>query len=329
MKIKELKPIILFAITTTITIGCAEQIHQHEFISMSTIVRITIHNSQPPQWEAIENLAKRYSEDYDWRSSKGIIYKLNQEGQIRITKQLRNTLEIALTAASNTNGNFDPTILPLTVLWDFESGGVIPEHQDIIEAISNVDYKRLTLTNQYAKITNAKLDLSAIAKGAVIDHIADWLITRDHKTFIIEAGGDILVSNLKANGHPWKIWIKHPQNKNYPLAISDLGVVNEKQAMATSGSYEQNFKIQNNFFHHIINPKTGYPAENCLSVTVIASSATKADAYATGLCVAGPDQFNTITSKDNITALMIYKDGQEINKIVTSDFPVPLQEIKL
>ena len=326
---KTIKTNILLLLSTIILTSCSGRLHQHEFISMDTIVRISLYNSQAPQWDVIENIANKYSTEYDWRATVGQISTLNKTGRILLTDQLKNTLQIALNVAHNTNGHFDPTILPLTILWDFESGGKLPNQHDIKDALRNIDYNRLTLTKEHAELHNAKLDLSAIAKGAVIDHIADWLTTMNYINFIIEAGGDILVSDLKPGQHPWRIWIKHPLNKTYPLAISELGATQQKQAMATSGSYEQNFKIDDTTFHHIINPKTGHPAKNCLSVTVIASSATKADAYATGLCVAGPEYFNTITSQDNIEALMIYKDDESITKIITPNFPVSLQDINL
>jgi thiamine biosynthesis lipoprotein len=140
-------------------------------------------------------------------------------------------------------------------------------------------------------------DLGGIAKGAVVDSVADYLQGQGYPDFLIDAGGDILVSGLKQGRDPWRIAIRHPRDSQAVLGVLSLGEKSLRIAVVTSGDYERYFESGGRRYHHILNPRTGYPAEGLVSVTVIAPDCTLADALSTAVFVLGPEEGLELLSK--------------------------------
>ena len=244
----------------TMLTGCGERARQHEFAAMSTIVRATVYHRRGPDWEAVERAAREFAAQYDHRDPASPVARLNRDGNAQLEPRLAETLRAALRLAAATGGAFDPTLLPVTRLWDFDHGGTLPEAAALAAALERVDYRRLQVdAGGRATLQDAELDLGAIGKGAVVDHLADWLAERGYERFLLEAGGDVLVSGLKPDAAPWRIWVRHPRQADLPLAIAAIGVAGGRVALATSGDYERFFEQEGVRYHHILNPATGRP----------------------------------------------------------------------
>ena len=306
---------------TTLT-GCGERVRQHEFAAMSTIVRATVYHRRGPDWDAVERAAREFAAQYDHRDPASPVARLNRGGSAQLEPRLADTLRAALGLAAATGGAFDPTLLPVTRLWDFDHGGSLPDAAALAAALERVDYRRLQVdAGGRATLRDAELDLGAIGKGAVVDHLADWLAERGYERFLLEAGGDVLVSGLKPGAAPWRIWVRHPRQAELPLAIAAIGVAGGRVALATSGDYERFFEQDGVRYHHILNPATGRPDSDAVAVTVIAGSALEADALATALFVMGSAGAELLASYPDIEGVLVYRAGGELAAVVSDGFP--------
>jgi thiamine biosynthesis lipoprotein len=149
------------------------------------------------------------------------------------------------------------------------------------------------------------VDLGAIAKGYAIDRAAEVLRRAGIESAAINAGGDIrLIGDHGAR--PWRIAIQHPRDSARPLATLELA----DAAVVTSGDYERFFEQDGVRYHHIFDPRTGYPAGRCQSVTVVAPSAALADALSTAVFVLGPEEgFALLQRFPEAEGLIVAADG--------------------
>ncbi len=300
--------------------GCSESLRQHEFAAMSTVVRVSVYGPSP-DWQAFESAANAYAARYDHRDPASPVARLNRDGAAALDPLTAATLSRAVQLAEATGGAFDPTVLPVTRLWDFDGGGALPDEAALRAALERVDYRRLRVTGGTATLDGAELDLGAIGKGAVVDHLADWLAERGYRRFLLEAGGDVLVSDLKPDGAPWRIWIRHPRSADAPLAIATIGAAGERVALATSGDYVRFMERGGVRYHHILNPATGHPDSDAVSVSVIAGSATEADALATALFVLGSGGGELLRGYPGIEGVIMYRAGPELAALTSARFP--------
>lgn len=302
--------------------GCGERARQHEFAAMATIVRATVYHRRAPDWSALEAAARGFAARYDHRDPASPVARLNRTGAAQLDPLTATTLRTALRLAEATGGAFDPTLLPVTRLWDFDHGGALPAPSALAAALQRVDYRRLQVDAAgRATLQDAELDLGAIGKGAVLDHLADWLAERGHERFLLEAGGDVLVSGLKPGGAQWRIWVRHPREGNLPLAIAAVGAAGARVALATSGDYERHFERGGVRYHHLLNPATGRPDSDAVAVTVVAGSAIKADVMATALFVMGSAGGELLARDRSIEGVVVYRAGAELQALVSDHFP--------
>ena len=232
-----------------------------------------------------------------------------KEGWIPISSELFSLLEEAVRLSNLTKGCFDVTIYPLWKIWKFEGENIeVPSKRGIERALELVAYKNMIL--QDGKIKFAKkgmgIDLGGIAKGYAVDAAINVLKEKNVKSAMVNAGGDIYVLGRK-QGKPWRIGIRHPRKEGEILGIVEV----EDRAIVTSGDYERFFFTEGKRYHHIVNPKTGYPAEECQSVTIVAKKATFADGLATGVFVLGPKEgMALIESLEEVEGVIVNKEGE-------------------
>lgn len=300
--------------------GCGDSLRQHEFAAMSTVVRATVYG-RSLDWQAFERAAHAYAARYDHRDPASPVARLNRDGAAELDALTAATLSRALQLAEASGGAFDPTMLPVTRLWDFDHGGTLPDEAALSAALGRVDYRRLQVRGGAATLRDAELDLGAIGKGAVLDHLADWLAERGYRRFLLEAGGDVLVSDLKPDGAQWRIWIRHPRSADAPLAIATIGAAGERVALATSGDYERFMERDGVRYHHIVSPVTGRPDSDAVSVSVIAGSAIEADGLATALFVLGSGGARLLRGYPGLEGVIVHRAGEELAAVVSDRFP--------
>lgn len=229
------------------------------------------------------------------------IYRINQKAHsepVKVTDEVMSVLKEALRICALTDGAFDITIKPLVDLWNIKAENPsIPSQDAIAEAKSKVDWTKVELSDGTVRLgaEGMMLDLGGAAKGYAADCAVK--VIRDHgiKDAILDLGGNVYAMGSSEKGTPWRIGLQDPDGKRgeYFKAeeLSDLSCV-------TSGSYERYFESGGRIYHHIINPKTGYCAdEGLISVSVIGKSSFEADMLSTAIFVMGAEKFEKI--KDN------------------------------
>jgi thiamine biosynthesis lipoprotein len=296
-------------------------------IALGTYVQITVIGGKDRKEdvdqrieEAFEEIRK-YEDTFDYRSQNGHLAWFNQSDHILLKGNdlLFELIKESLYLAEFTNGYFDPTILPIVQLWGFDTDNPsLPTDKKIEENLKRVGFKKLTLLDdRIIKPREVHLDLSAIAKGKIVDIIRDFLIDEDYKNFLINAGGDIYVSGTNASKRKWKIAIQDPLNADRYSGI----VEKTDTAIVTSGDYERYFYHDGVKYTHLFNPKTGYPFTDCKSVTVLAADTAFADAVATAVFSMGSDEGFLFLKKNRIEGYIIYSEnGKSIESKSTSHF---------
>ncbi|MCB0281549.1 MAG: FAD:protein FMN transferase [Calditrichaeota bacterium] len=240
------------------------------------------------EMERIENLLSYMKENSE-------ITKINNNAGIQpvhVSKETMDILHRAVGYAEKLHGFFDVTIGPVSTLWGFSSdaGGHVPAEKDIKKLLPLVNFKNLRLsdsdTTAYLQKPGMKLDLGGIAKGYAIDRGSAVLRQKGIKNFILNAGGDMYVSGTKAADTPWKVGVKDPRDNQKLVARFEL----KDYAVATSGDYERYIIVNGRRYHHILDPRNGYPGTLSESSTTFAATAEEADVLATYLFIIGAEK---------------------------------------
>ena len=214
--------------------------------------------------------------------------------------------------ANDSEHLFNPAIGRLINLWGFQSDDPQcerpPEDQSIQMLVDkNPTMNDIHVDDFHLQSSNplVKLDFGAIGKGYGIDMAIGHLRELGIKNAIVNSGGDLRAIGTRS-GRPWRIAIRSPSG------AGTLGFLHVKgdESVFTSGDYERNYVWEGKTYHHIIDPRTGYPATDTRSITVVHGDATTADAAATALFVAGPQDWHRIARKMGIRyVLLIDKHG--------------------
>lgn len=196
------------------------------------------------------------------------------------------TLRLALEVAAATDGAFDPTMGALMRAWGFPEAPAVPDSARVRAARSRVSADRLRPEGDGAWIVEpaTELDLGGIAKGWAVDRAADLLEKRVGPC-LVNVGGDLAVRGSKPGGEPWRIGVQDPRDPSRLFVTLRLS---GKRAVATSGDYQRYVEVDGVRYHHLLDPRTGWPARGVNSVTVVGPSCAVADAWATAVFVMGP-----------------------------------------
>lgn len=222
------------------------------------------------------------------------------EGDVTISDELCSLLQYCHQLWEITNGAFDITAAPLWQVWGFaRRQGRLPSDHEIAEARKLCGWRWVQLDPDRRTIRFLKkgvaLNLGSIGKGYAVDRMADVLEKFGTHDWIIHGG----LSSVKASGSSWEVLADDSQDKGWPVGLSDplhrgarLGQIWLKDsALGTSGTALQFFWHKGKRYGHILDPRTGYPAgEGLLSTTVIAPTATAADALATAFFILGREE---------------------------------------
>ena len=201
-------------------------------------------------------------------------------------------IETALAISDATNGAFDPTLAPVLDAWGFtKDTRRVPSDDELAELLRHTGRDQVTCTRTadgwaVALSDGAQLDLGGIAKGYAADLLRAQLEDEGVTSATLDLGGDVFVMGKKSDGSDWRIAVKDPADTE-----SYLGILTASDAfIVTSGAYERYFEENGVRYHHIIDPKTGRPAESGLvSVTVVCENGSWADALSTACFVLGAD----------------------------------------
>lgn len=291
-------PLFLFPILLAIlSFNCGkktEPFHRTQ-LKMGTYVSVSIYDQNMSQ----DKLSKAVSEvfktidDIESVTSRHLssseLNKINnaeKDKWLVVDTLLHGVISSGLKVSEKTGGLFDPTIAPILDLWNFNNDSPQkPEIGEINKKLSLVDYKYVKLESGRIKFLRSgmAIDLGGIAKGTAIDAAVNVLKKAGFSDFLVDAGGDLAINSSELTEGKIRIWIRHPRKMESFFGYLFLN----EGCVATSGDYEQYFEQNGQRYFHLINPDTGFPDSDLVSVTVVANSAELADAYSTGIFIMG------------------------------------------
>ena len=276
---------------------------------MDTFVTITVYSDEKTGEEAISAAFARMEEVVKAASifdEQAEAFQLNRDGHLdAASDDLLKLITMSIDYNRLTDGAFDITIQPLLDLW---AGGLWKESAEvqqsrIDETMELVGSDKIGIEGNkiYFMVAGMKITLGGIAKGYAVDEALKVLSSMGIKHALVNAGGDMATLGPKPDQVPWNIALANPDDTSQCLAKLNVS----DKAVCTSGNYERYFNPEKTVAH-IIDPKTGYTANKCISVTIIAENCTQADALATGVFVMGPDDgMRLVESLDDVECLIV------------------------
>ena len=242
------------------------------------------------------------------------IARINAAGgaETEVDPETVRLLYAASAVSERTGGLYDCTVYPLVAAWGFfgneQTEGRVPSELELLRAYASVGYRKMQISDGKVRIpAGGGIDLGGIAKGYASDRLTDLLTADGIRHGVLSLGGNILAHGTKPDGSPWKIGIQDPE---HPDAV--LGVVRvSDRKVITSGGYQRFFEQDGVRYHHILDPRTGYPADSGLtSVTVVTPSGTEGDALSTALFIMGKEQALEFWKADrSFDLILVEQDG--------------------
>jgi thiamine biosynthesis lipoprotein len=319
MKIKYLIPLVLIVLAAALSCNKGRlSTYKKTKPLMDTLVTITVVAGSGEEADrAIEqafSVIERFSDKINFFSDKSELAAINRNAGIAPVKVSRETvgvIERAIYISQKSGGAFDPTIGPEMRMWDFFKK-VKPTDASIKKKLFLVNYRDVILDRDSSTIflrrTGMLMDLGGIAKGYAADLALANLRQSGIGAGIVAAAGDIRAFGLKPDGSLWNVGIKNPRQQSEADELIAKARLTNK-AISTSGDYERYFIEDGKRYHHILDPKTGFPADQCRSVTVISDSGIYADGFSTAVFVSGPEKGMELVREAGVDAIIIDKDG--------------------
>ena len=303
-------------------------------IKLNTAVQVTIYDSQDKSLlDDCLALCDKYELIFSRTDEESELYKLNHRisdsavsnqttetqptpyqingttNTWHISEDLAALLSEGLSITKESDGAFDIAIAPLTSLWDFTAEDPkVPDDADIQNALPLCSSDGVTINGQDIILPSddIQFDVGAIAKGYIADRLKDFLVKKGVNSAIINLGGNVLCIGSKPDGTPFKVGIQKPfADRNETEAVMDI----TGKSVVSSGIYERCFKQNGKLYHHILNPKTGYPYDNGLiSVTIISDQSVDGDALSTTCFALGLDEGLKFAEKKGVQAVFITED---------------------
>ena len=279
---------------------------------MDTAVTVTAYGENAAEGiESAEKEIYRLDKLMSRSNKNGDIYRINDNGSGSVSAETAAVIQTALDVCRSTGGAFDLTVAPIMDAWGFFGHEYrVPENTEINRLLKSVGYGNVTLDGNNVILGNgAQLDLGGVAKGYASDAAAEALEKSGVKSGIISFGSAIRAVGKKPDGSGWKVGLTDPQSPD--TFIAEISIADE--CVSTSGSYEQVFEENGKKYHHIIDPSTGYPADNGLaSVSVIGGDPTRADALSTALFVMGLEKAIRYQKADGGFEAIFITDDNEL-----------------
>jgi thiamine biosynthesis lipoprotein len=310
-----LRRFALLALALTIA-GCSDhaQVYHRKFPAMGTLINVTIYGTDKATAEhAMDQVEQQFHYmAHTWQPWKpGALARVNSllptTDWFSVAPSVRPLIVSATKLADESGHRFDPAIGKLLKLWGFDSeprAALRPPDPAKIAALvaarprmSDIQLKGILVRSRNPAVA---LDFGGYAKGYGIDRTIDYLKSQGIHNAIINAGGDLRAIGRRGQ-RPWRIGIRNPRGPGV-MAHAD---VQGDESVFTSGDYERSFTYKGKRYHHVLDPRTGYPTTGTASVTVICRLGATGDAAATALMVAGPKHWYRVAKAMGIHYVML------------------------
>ena len=292
-----------------------------QFFAMDTIMTVTAYGKGGD--EGIAQVVEEITEmdntlDPAVRNSEA--FKINNAhgSPTQVSEGILTMLKKAKELYDDTEGALDLSTYPLSQLWGFidldvenHEEGNVPTEEQIQEKRELLGFDSLTIEDQSVSLpSGTEISFGAVAKGYASDTAVETLRSNGIKSAIVSLGGNVqTLGETKPDGSFWNVAVQDPNDPSGYLGLLEAG----ETAIITSGSYERYFEKDGVRYHHILDPKTGKPADNGLvSVTIVCSSGLTADALSTAMFVLGPDKASDYwrAHADEFQMILVTTDNQ-------------------
>lgn len=279
--------------------------------------------------EMLKSLDRQVMSTYSEDSELTEINKAAVNEKLVLSEDMTAVLALALEINALTDGAFDVTVGPLVNRWGFgperRHASRIPDQAEIDALQARIGSQYLELDSSAAtliKRADVYIDLSGIAKGYVVDRVAQYLDNRGFSSYFIEIGGELRIKGYKPGGQTWVPAIEKPVD-TAPQVHNIFYAKGESIAVAGSGDYRNYFDQDGVHYSHEIDPATGRPVtHNLAAVYVIDATAARADALATAFMVMGPQRAYALAERIGLAAYFISKrdTGDGFDDLYTAQF---------
>jgi thiamine biosynthesis lipoprotein len=290
-----------------------------EVFAMDTIMDLTVYgdNAKELLTQAREWIS-RYENLFSVNVESSDVAKINAaDGKpVEVSDDTYELIQKSLEVSRQTDGLFDISVYPLVCAWGFTTDEYrVPDQSEIAEKQKLIDYKKIILSdgNKVQIASGMEIDLGGIAKGYLSQKLMELFREGGATAAVISLGGNVQTMGEKPDGEPFVVGIANPQDSSEVYGTMEIG----EKAVITSGAYQRYFEQGGKTYHHIMDVRTGEPAESDLgSVTVISDEGETADALATALYVMGKEKaIQFAKANQNIQLVLIDKQ----NEVWTSD----------
>lgn len=300
---------------------------QKQLFAMDTYMEFNAYgkNSEKAVDAAIEEVQK-LDAMLSAENSKSEVYALNEQGNLQATDDLAELILRGKEIYQETDGLFDDTIYPVMKLWGFPTGNYhVPTAAEVQKKLALVDGNKVEIqtrdsdekgrdSKEKAKFVtlgaDQQIDFGGIAKGYTGQKLAELFQEYGVSSALVSLGGNIQAIGTKPDGSSWKVGIRDPKGGQQDY----IGVLSvENQAVVTSGGYERYFEEDGETYIHIINPRTGYPADgDLLSVTIVSKDGTLADGMSTALYIMGYEKACQFwrQHREEFNVILVTDDGK-------------------
>lgn len=284
-----------------------------ELFAMDTIINITVYDKSPSKLlEEARELVDFYENLFSVNVEDSDVAKLNRAGgkPVTVSEQTYSLIETSIRLSQRTEGLFDISIYPLVRAWGFTTEEYrVPEERERKQICANIDAGKIQLLgdNTICLPEQMQIDLGGIAKGYVSQKLVEYFRDAGAAAAVISLGGNVQTFGTKPDGTLFTVGITDPADGSSVYGTIEIG----EKAVVTSGSYQRFFERDGKVYHHIMDKRTGAPAESDLrSVTVLSDNGECADALATALFIMGKEKAIAFDEKnDDIQCILIDKDN--------------------
>lgn len=243
-----------------------------------------------------------------------LVSRINTEHRAKLDPDIAYLFALSDSISRLTDGAFDISVAPLLEIWGFYSGEKnLPDSHQIRQARERVDFRRILLRNDSIIIPeNMKIDLGGIAQGFAADRVAQIMKKYDVRSAVINIAGEVQTIGRSPRGRQWRVGIRHPRAEG---VIETLNL--ENVSLSTSGDYEKFFILGGQRYPHILNPRTGYPAQDFVSVTILGKETAFCDGIATAVCVMGAEKGLKFLDSLGIRGIIYHEKNGPLERLST------------
>ena len=286
--------------------------------AMGTDCSVRVFGSDGTAKDIMDMLSDIENKYLSWRIEGSDIANINENASesepVMPSKWTYSYLENVLDLARKSSGAFDPTLGRVSQLWNLESDNpYIPSKSELTKLLLETGWEKINLGDGEVFLKDGvQIDLGAVGKGIGCDEARKMLEETDADAAVVSVGGSILTYGKKPDGKPWKIGIANPRNEDGESYLGSL-TIDGTCSISTSGDYEKYVIEDGVRYHHILDPKTGYPADSGLiSVTIVCEKGWLSDGLSTACFVLGYEDSLPLLETYQAEAVLVTEDKEVI-----------------